>query len=49
MDPDATLKDLRECLEEPEDFEIAKELFQSLDQWLSTGGFLPKDWVKRAE
>jgi hypothetical protein len=23
----------------------AMELFQSLDNWISSGGFLPKDWT----
>lgn len=55
MDPDAALKELRECLEDndgpagstrPPDLDRAKELFHALDQWLCTGGFLPKDWEK---
>lgn len=51
MDPNATLKSLREKCEEifgwdaPESdaHEIA-ELVWSLDSWLTMGGFLPKRW-----
>lgn len=51
MDPNEVLKWARESvkkiLEDEYQDEIANELaeqFRSLDEWLSKGGFLPKDW-----
>ncbi len=54
MDPNATLDRLRELVMEYRDhgaIETAEELaddFDSLDQWLSRGGFLPRDWEERS-
>lgn len=48
MDPNETLAALRRWKdhlfvgEHSEDH--AKELFEALDEWLSKGGFLPRDW-----
>ena len=59
MDINETLKRLRALLggdhsgEEDDDAATldfvceAEELFQALDQWLSGGGFLPKEWERR--
>ncbi len=57
MDPNATLDELRKRMAELgntgsfewEFLELDRmvELFQSLDQWISKGGFLPADWNKR--
>lgn len=54
MDPDATLEELRNLLDEAEenpccsrtvvDISRISELFCSLDNWLSNSGFLPRDW-----
>lgn len=46
MDPDETLKQIREFNEEGNSDE-AMFLFMGLDEWITHGGFLPKDW--RAE
>lgn len=43
MDPNATLAQIRECIDEA-DGPRAIELFEALDGWLSSGGFLPTDW-----
>lgn len=54
MDPNANLERLRELVERSLDrdsvglstrdvFE-AFELFTALDEWLSSGGFLPSEW-----
>lgn len=52
MDPNEALKllrlklqDLRTLNDDPEavDIEVA-DLFDGLDRWLSSGGFLPADW-----
>lgn len=52
MDPNATLERLREIVQwwnggdaDASDLETAVELVESLDQWLSNGGFVPKDWA----
>lgn len=55
MDPNQTLKEIREALQEAEDaccFEHANASlreaagkFEALDGWLSTGGFKPKEWL----
>lgn len=56
MDPDACLKEIREIKDEinsgkfQQPFAIADrgyrlaELIDSLDNWITRGGFLPKDW-----
>ena len=56
MDPDATLREIRArivsirqraALEGVDyDAEQLVELVQSLDDWLSSGGFLPADWSR---
>lgn len=46
MDPNATLKGIRDAIADGDD-DKAAGLFQDLDQWLSGGGYLPRDW-KRA-
>lgn len=43
MDPNVTLSRLRE-LADNNDVEWAN-LFESLDDWLSKGGFLPEAWA----
>lgn len=54
MDPQATLDELRRiALEhlESDDSDLARmaELVEALDGWLSTGGFLPRDWQARRQ
>lgn len=52
MDPDVALKQIREILAEEfynqDDYEFYMTrlgtLVHGLDEWLSKGGFLPKDW-----
>lgn len=51
MDPNETLKQLRTLFAEvdtevwdTQEFERARDLFQALDQWISSGGFLPEAW-----
>ena len=51
MDPNATLKELLYLLNNPtpddydcEDYTRFLELFEALDEWLSSGGFLPDNW-----
>ena len=55
MDPDAALASLREQAEDlmagsypydPDLMDVADfvEVFRALDEWLSKGGFKPKDW-----
>lgn len=57
MDPDETLKNLRECAtalyspETPDDDRVDIALtmvdnFQALDEWLLAGGFVPTAWAK---
>lgn len=53
MDPNETLRRIRELVNrsEMQFFTIAeeaelRELWQSLDAWLTKGGFLPEDWSK---
>lgn len=54
MDPDAVLGQLRDLTREghfhapPEEAKEIAELFRSLDEWLSNGGFLPEPWTVRA-
>jgi hypothetical protein len=51
MDPDVALVDLREArksFEETGLYEDAVQLancVQALDEWMTKGGFLPKDWA----
>jgi len=51
MDPDAALQELREMYNEVQDGGLTIEaaeyaicLFDSLDNWIISGGFLPKEW-----
>lgn len=47
MDPNEALQELREIIEQGIDIDSAdrvEELFQALDEWLSTGGFFPYAW-----
>jgi len=48
MDPTAALMEIRSItkkLSEP-DFERLCDLIDALDNWISSGGFLPEDWQK---
>jgi hypothetical protein len=57
MDPDEALKQIREVVSKIRNDETARTLdayaeletitdaFEALDDWLSSGGFLPKDWA----
>ena len=51
MDPNETLRRLRELAErelnapDPDHADWA-EWFQALDQWITSGGFLPYAWVE---
>lgn len=57
MDVNATLAEAREIAAridalllhdaEPADADRLASLFLALDQWLSRGGFLPRDWAPR--
>jgi len=57
MDPNAALAQLRQAIQDTEDYCCAEcgqsamddvvTLFQGLDQWLSKGGFLPAEWGRR--
>ena len=40
MDPDATLRDIRECLRGG-DYETARDHARDLTEWLDKGGFPP--------
>ncbi len=49
MDPNKTLEDIREILATEDDYvqragELAT-LVQALDEWLTSGGFLPEAWT----
>lgn len=53
MDPNACLKELRKSYErilEDDESDLEAQqlagLIDSLDHWLSNGGFLPKDWER---
>ena len=52
MDPNETLKELRELIElvlrgdDTSVFEAATK-FEDLDEWLTRGGLLPEDWSSR--
>ena len=43
MDPNETLRMLRRAIERRE-IDAIEDLFDALDIWLSSGGFLPDDW-----
>lgn len=58
MDPNEALKVLRGIMRAVnsdtqevslEDIGLAAEVFDSLDTWLSSGGFLPKAWEKKGK
>lgn len=54
MDPNATLRELRNLIESDGDpeftFDRVADLFFALDGWISSGGFLPSSWtVKRSQ
>lgn len=50
MDPTATLANIREMItqtlddEQPVSVSELAESIESLDRWITDGGFLPKDW-----
>jgi hypothetical protein len=56
MDPNATLRDIREMIEslamsQSTDnlLDLGEELasaFEQLDNWLTGGGFLPDEWIR---
>lgn len=46
MDPDVTLAQIRE-LDAEGNSDEAMFLFHALDDWLKSGGFLPKDWERK--
>lgn len=52
MDPNAALEELRRLIAQKypdtEDVERIQLLIESLDEWLSKGGFLPASWDKQA-
>jgi hypothetical protein len=57
MDPNQALTDARAACEhwtngergdyDLDAFDKLVTAFEALDQWLSSGGFLPRDWEKR--
>ncbi len=47
MDPDTALEEIRHRLFDEFDLYSLQQAFISLDEWLSAGGFLPKDWEWR--
>jgi hypothetical protein len=57
MDPNETLRQLRKAFADMDnatdrdDFEIAtreaQDLFEALDNWLTRGGFVPRDWASK--
>lgn len=57
MDPEQALSELRELAKAtladdsaddlPEKATQLAELFDGLDQWLSRGGFMPKEWAPK--
>ena len=47
MDPNETLKRLRELAEQPVSLDVCEEMqgyFNDLDNWLASDGFLPDAW-----
>lgn len=56
MDPTQALNDLRELIKQFEGGDISLraihaivDTFTGLDEWLSTGGFLPGQWSENRE
>ena len=49
MDPDATLKEMRELAmsNTDEDMDRLCELVLALDGWLTKGGFQPSRWIEQ--
>jgi hypothetical protein len=57
MDPEQALRDARAACEhwahgERGDYDLVAfdnlvNAFEALDQWLSNGGFLPRDWQRK--
>jgi len=50
MDPDATLAEIRALIKAApldECWDRLAELIESLDEWISRGGFLPSDWDQK--
>lgn len=59
MDPNTALEEMRKCaaniirsvdahgVPSDEDAERLAEHVQALDEWLSKGGFLPREWANR--
>ncbi len=54
MDPNNTLQRIRELVGKPNypieldtAWDDLTELVESLDDWLSRGGFLPEDWDRK--
>lgn len=56
MDPDATLREIREAIQRgdaarnnedaADEYGHAAELFTALDKWMGRGGFAPSDWQR---
>lgn len=48
MDPNATLRELRDLVRDAENGEDVQdeiaERFAALDNWITRGGFLPAEW-----
>jgi len=49
MDPNKALSDLLDWADENADTDETAQLFLSLDEWLSKGGFLPDRWKRLAD
>lgn len=51
MDPDETLREMRAICSgangDYDDAERLADLFRSLDNWITKGGFLPAAWRKK--
>lgn len=54
MDPNTVLQDIRDLVSaleaDPTRFHAVEELterFTALDEWLSKGSFLPRDWERK--
>lgn len=45
MDPNETLRELREAIRRGDDMLTIAELWEALDEWLSKGGFFPAKWM----
>jgi hypothetical protein len=52
MDPNEALQRLRQLLAQPAelitelDVQHVRDLFDALDEWLASGGFLPAEWER---